>query len=259
MTFREKIRALRRAFHSFDRRATLMLFMLRHLNRPPTEVFLGAWKIVDEPTSKRLLKERLGVPSTHIRHFRLRHLIKLVFPQYVPTVTFDPEMLERMRRTPSVVASIHARTEFAMCAALDRAGIQSAIITAFDVRPAEIENYNFSTPPQNILRGRDVFVRALAALRSGKVVVCDVDFIADKDLPTARVYISTSLFEFARNINATLFFGYTQISDDGDMNCVFRQAPLDSASAEDDAQHFIAFTADVQSELSDLTIGDWTP
>lgn len=258
MTFRKKLRTLRKALRAFDQRAALMVFVLRHFRKPPAEVFRGAWRIIDGATSKRLIKDRHGVPPKHVRHFWLRHAIKLVFPQYVPTIVCNHEMLELMRRTPSVVASIHARTEFAMCAALDRAGLQSAIITAFPVKPAEIQNYNFSTPPQNILRKRDVFVQALSALRSGKVVVCDADFIVDKDLPSARVCISTSVFKFARNVKASLFFGYTQISDDGDMNCIFKPAPLSSASPEEDAQQFIAFLADVQSQVSDLTIGDWT-
>jgi len=258
MTFREKLLTLRKAFRRFDRRTTLMLFVLCNLHKPPTDVFRGAWRIIDRAKSKRSIEDRYGVPLKHVRHFRLRHAIKRVFPQYAPTVVADYEMLDLMRQTPSVVASIHARSEFAMCAALDRAGLQSAIITAFPVIPAEMQNYNFSTPPQNILRERDVFVQALAALRSKRVVVCDVDFIVDQNLPGARICISTSLFEFARKVKANLFFGYTQISDDGDMNCIFKPAPLGSASAEEDAQQFIAFLAGVQSQLLDLTIGDWT-
>jgi len=258
MTILNKVRTLRKVFRRFDRRATLIFFVFRSLHRPPAEVFCGAWRIVDGASSKRLIKDRYGVPLKHVRHFRLRHAIKRIFPEYAPTVIFDGNVLELMRQRPSVVASVHARTEFAMCAALDRAGLKSAIITAFPVQAAEIQNYNFSTPPQNILRKRDVFVQALAALRSGKVVVCDVDFIVDENLPGARVCISTSLFEFTRNVKANLFFGYTQVSDDGDMNCIFKPAPLSSASAEEDAQQFIAFLGGVQSELANLTIASWS-
>jgi hypothetical protein len=145
-----------------------------------------------------------------------------------------------------------------MCAALDRAGLQSAIITTNPVKPAEIQNYNFSMSPQNIIRQRDVFIQARAALKSGRVVICDVDFIADKNLPSARVCISTSLFEFARKIKANLFFGYAQISPDGAMNCIFKVASPHSTSSQEDAQRFIEFLKTVQSELSDLTIEDWT-
>lgn len=256
MTFKEKLLVLRKAFRFLDHRAALTVFVLRNLNNPPTEVFRGAWRLVNVPTSSRPPNDRFGVPPKHVRHYWLRHVIKLALPQYSPTVTFDPEVLERMRQGPAVIASLHARTEFAMCAALDRAGLQSAIITAFAVRPAEMQNYDLASAPQNILRDRDVFVRALAALRGRRVVICDADFIVDKGLPSARVYISTSIFEFARRVNATLFFGYAQISDEGDMNCIFKLAPR-AASAEEDAHRFIEFAADVQSEISNLTIGVW--
>ena len=73
-------------------------FVLRNLGQPPTDVFSGAWKIVDGQTSRRPIKGRLGVPPRHIRHFRLRQLIKLIIPRYAPTVTCDPEVVERMRR-----------------------------------------------------------------------------------------------------------------------------------------------------------------
>ncbi len=257
MTFEEKLLALRKAFRFLDHRAALMVLVLGNLDKPPTEVFRAAWRLVNVSTSRQPRNDRFGVPPKHVRHYCLRHLIKLALPQYSPTVTFDPKVLEHMRHGHSVIVSIHARTEFAMCAALDQAGLQSAIVTAFDVRPAEMQNYDFAAPPQNILRDRDVFVRALAALRSGRVVVCDADFIVDKGLPSARVCISTAIFEFARRVNATLFFGYTQISDEGDMNCIFRPAPH-ADSAEEDAHRFIDFAADVQSEITNLTIGDWT-
>jgi hypothetical protein len=258
MTFRTTLRALRKVTAQSERRVSLACHLLRNYHKPPQDVFLGAWKIIDAAPSKRLIKDRYGVPLRHVRHFRLRHAIKHVFPRYSPAVIADPQMLELIRQAPLVVASIHARTEFALCAALDRAGQECAIITADPVKPDEIQNYDFSTLPQNILRERDVFIQARAALKNGKVLICDADFIADKNLPSARVCISTSLFEFARKVKANLFFGYTQISPDGAMNCIFKAASPHSTSSQEDALRFIEFLKDVQSELSDLTIEDWT-
>ena len=258
MTFRTTLRALRKVTAQSKRRVSLALYLLCTWHKPPQDVFRTAWKIIDEAPSKRLLKDRYGVPLRHVRHFRLRHAIKQVFPCYSPTVIADPQMLELIRQAPSVVASIHARTEFALCAALERAGQKCAIITADPVKPDEIQNYDFSTLPQNILREGDVFIQARAALKSGRVLICDADFIADKDLPSARVCISTSLFEFARKVKANLFFGYAQVSPDGAMNCIFKAASPHSTSSQEDAQRFIEFLKDVQSELSDLTIEDWT-
>lgn len=257
MIFRQKLRVLRKTFRGFDRRAALIFFLLRNLHKPPDVIFRGAWRIIDGATSKRLVKERFGVPLRHVRHYRLRQAIKQIFPKYSPAVIVDREIMQFVQGGPSVIASIHARTEFAMCAALDRAGLQCVIITANPVKPAEIQNYDLSAPPQNILRERDVFVQARAALRGGKVVICDVDFIVDKDLPSARVCISTSLFEFARKAKAKLLFGYTQVSADGEMNCILEAAPPNSASAEEDARRFIAFLERVQGGPSDLTIGNW--
>lgn len=257
MTFKT-LRALRKATALSDRRESVACHLLRNYRKPPQDVFRGAWKIIDCAPSKRLIRDRYGVPLRHVRHFRLRHAIKQIFPGYSPIVIADPQMLELIRQAPSVVASIHARTEFALCAALDRAGQRCAIITADPVKPAEIQNYNFSTPPQNILRRRDVFLQARAALKNGRVLICDADFIADKDLPSARVCISTSLFEFAHRVKANLFFGYAQVSPDGAMNCIFKAASPHSTSPQEDAQQFIEFLRDTQSELSNLTIEDWT-
>jgi hypothetical protein len=257
MSILKTVRTLRSVFRRFDRRVTLMFFVLRRLHKPPAEVFCGAWKIVDGVSAKRLPKDRYGVPLKHVRHFRLRHAIKRIFPQYSPAVIADREMLELIKEAPAIIASIHARTEFAMCAALDRAGQQSAIVTAYPIQPAEMNIYSLSTSPQNILRQPDVFIQARAALKSGKIIICDVDFIADKDLPSTRICISTSLFEFARTVKSNLFFGYTQISPNGAMNCIFKAAPR-STSAQEDAQNFIAFLESVQNELTNLTVEDWT-
>jgi hypothetical protein len=42
------------------------------------------------------------------------------------------------------------------------------------------------------------------------------------------------------------------------MNCIFKVASPHSTSSQEDAQRFIEFLKTVQSELSDLTIEDWT-
>lgn len=258
MTFKTTLRALRKATALSDRRASVACHLLRNYRKPPQDVFRGAWEIIDAAPSKRLIRDRYGVPLRHVRHFRLRHAIKQIFPRYSPIVIADPQMLELIRQAPSVVVSIHARTEFALCAALDRVGQECAIITADPVKPAEIQNYDFSILPQNILLERDVFIQARAALKSGRVLICDADFIADKDLPTTRVCISTSLFEFAHRVKANLFFGYAEVSPDGAMNCIFKAASPHSTSPQEDAQQFIEFLRDKQSELSNLTIEDWT-
>lgn len=257
MTIRATLRTLRKATSLSERRAALAFYFLRNCYRTPEEVFRGAWRIIDDAPSKRLIKDRYGVSLQHVRHFKLRHAIKQVFPRYSPAVIADREMLDLIKKAPAIIASIHGRTEFAMCAALDRAGQKCAIITAYPVEPAEMNIYNLSTPPQNILRERDVFIHARAALKSGKVIVCDVDFIADKDRPSARICVSTSLFEFARKVKANLFFGYTQVASDGTMNCILRAAPC-STSPREDAQYFVAFLKDLQNVLPNITIEDWT-
>ncbi len=124
MLFRHKLRALRKTFRPFDRRAALIFFLLRNRYKPTDVIFRGAWRIIDSAVSKRPIKERFGVPLRHVRHYRLRHAIKQVFPQYSPVVVIDRDMLQLVRGAPTIIASIHGRTEFAMCAALDRAGLQ---------------------------------------------------------------------------------------------------------------------------------------
>jgi hypothetical protein len=183
--------------------------------------------------------------------------VKFFVPKFSPEVRFDETFLRRAFNAPCVVACIHSQTEFAICAALDRAGLQTAFVSAEPVSRPQLENYNFSILPLNILRQPDLFVKARAALKSGRVVVCDADFILNKGLPNAQVCISKSLFEFRRMSGANLFFGHVQISEDGAMDCIIEAVPQRSASALDDAKHFIDFLARFEGTPPQLTIRDW--
>ena len=216
--------------------------------------------MVDGATHASSVQRNLRkIPPRHIQHYNLRQVMKAFFPKFIPEVTMDCTVIDALRQGPSLIATIHARSELAICAALDRAGLRSAIITSSPITSSNTANYAFGTPPVNIARDRNVFIEARAALRDGCVVICDVDFVRDRGGPEEANYVSASFFAFQQAIKAKLYFGYTTISQDGVMNCVIVPRLGEGASPEATAREFIAFIDDMQGAKSGLQIGTWQP
>jgi len=197
------------------------------------------------------------MPVRHILHYNLRHFIKSVFPEFIPQVSIDPGVIEALGDGPSVIATIHLRSEYAICAALDKAGLASAVITANGMDPIDVHNYGFGTAPICIKRDRNVFLETRAALKNGRVIVCDVDYVSDRHEPAHAPYVSASLFAFQQAVKAKLYFGYTNISDDGQMECVIVRGRGEGISPEEAAQEFIDFIDRMQGVKSGLRIGTW--
>jgi len=193
----------------------------------------------------------------NVRHFQLRQLMKFLDPSFSPALRFDDEFLRTAFATPGVVACVHSQAEFAICAALDQVGVRTAFVSSTPVSQKELENYKFAVPPLNLLRGPDLFVQARAALKNGRAIVCDTDFILDKGLPGAKICISKSLFEFRRMLRLNLFFGHVRILEDGLMDCIFEAHRDGSTSAQQDAHSFIGFIERVSSPSTKLTIEIW--
>ncbi|WP_156150773.1 hypothetical protein [Hyphomicrobium sp. 99] len=123
--------------------------------------------------------------------------------------------------------------------------------------PVNVDNYGFVSHPLNIVRDRNVFIDARAALREDRVVVCDVDFVLDRKRPEEARYVSASFFAFQQAVKAKLYFGYTNIGQDGQIECVILPSRGDAASAEEAAQEFIDFIDKMQGEKSGIQIGVW--
>ncbi|MBS0240175.1 MAG: hypothetical protein JSR89_17310 [Proteobacteria bacterium] len=199
------------------------------------------------------------MPVRHIQHYNLRQLIKSFFPEFVPQVSIDPSVIAALQSGPSVIATIHSRSEYAICAALDKAGLASAVITAVRMDPIDVDNYGFGTAPICILRDRNVFLETRAALKEGRVIICDVDYVLDKHGPARSLYVSASFFAFQQAVKAKLYFGYTNISENGQIGCVVVPGSGEGISPEEVAREFIEFIDRMQGAKSGLRIGTWRP
>ena len=260
MNYGSRIRVIRRRFRPLRPKARLLLYILRNWGRPPGDVFCGAWKIVDDATPGTSIRRNFRkMPVRHIQHYNLRQVIKSVYPDFIPLVSIDRSVIDELRAGPSVIATIHSRSEYAICAALDKAGLASAVITAVRMDPIDVENYGFGTAPICILRDRNVFLETRAALKDGRVIVCDVDYVLDKHGPAHALYVSASFFAFQQAVKAKLYFGYTNISEDGQIDCVVVPGSGDGASPEEAAKEFIDFIDRMQGTKSGLRIGTWRP
>lgn len=258
MNMMARLKVLRRRFRPLRPRARLLFYILRNRRRPADEVFRGAWEIVDKATSGAKVERNVRkIPVRHIQHHNLRLSIKSFFPEFVPQVLIDSSVIDALRAGPSVIATIHSRSELAICAALDRAGIPSAIITSSPLDPIKADNYAFGTRPINIPRDRNVFVEARAALRDQCVVVCDVDFVLDRGGPGEANCVSMSFFAFQQAVKAKLYFGYTNIHGDGKIECVIVPRTGGASTPQSAAQEFIDFIDRMQGTKSGLRIGVW--
>lgn len=260
MNANARLKVLRRRFRPLRPRFRLLLYILRNRRKPAGEVFRGAWEIVDKATSGTSVKGNMrNIPVRHLQHYNLRQCIKVLFPDFVPQILVDPNIIDELRAAPSVIATIHSKSELAICAALERAGMRGAIITSSPIDPINAANYGFVVRPINIARDRNVFVEARAALRDGCVVVCDVDFILDRDGPEQANYISTSFFAFQQAVKAKLYFAYTTIHSGGETECVIVPCAEEASTAEASAREFIQFIDRMQGTRSGLAIGTWRP
>ncbi|MGO4684966.1 hypothetical protein [Hyphomicrobium sp. 2TAF46] len=260
MNYRARLRVIRRRFRPLRPKGRLLLYIVRNWWRPPKEVFRGAWKIVDEATAGTSVRRNFRkMPVRHIQHYNLRQVIKSVYPDFVPQISIDPNVIDALRTGPSVIATIHSRSEYAICAALDRAGLASAVITAGRMNPVDVDNYGFGTAPKCIQRDRNVFLEMRVALKDSCTIVCDVDYVLDKHGPAPALYVSASLFAFQQAVKAKLYFGYTNISDDGQIECVVVPAGGEGISPEDTAREFIEFIDRMQGTKLGLRIGTWRP
>lgn len=260
MNFGSRFRIIRRRFRPLRPKGRLSLYIVRNWRRPPEEVFRGAWKIVDEATAGTSVRRNFRkMPVRHIQHYNLRQVIKSVLPEFVPQVLIDPSIIEALQAGPSVIATIHSRSEYAICAALDKAGLASAVITADRMDPIDVDNYGFGTAPLCIRRDRNVFLEARIALKDGRAIICDVDYVMDKHGPDQALYVSASFFAFQQAVRAKLYFGYTNISEDGRIECIVVPGSGEGLSPEEAAREFIDFIDRMQGAKSGLRIGTWRP
>lgn len=237
-------------------------FLMRYRRTPGGELFKEAWKMLDKNSSASVVNNYRKIPSRNIRHYDFRQIFKRFFPNFAPEISLcDRDIINDLRSRPSIIATIHSKGEYAILAALDRAGLRTAMITASRMNAARVAGYRFQNPPLNLLRTSSTFVDARAALREGYTLLCDVDYVPNRKSPDADRYISTSLFDFQQRVKAQLFFAHMRIGAEGEMECVIERAPGSGNSDGSPvltANNFIAFVDRIQEMPSKLKVGDWS-
>lgn len=262
MNAREKLKVDLKHLRFIGRNLRVFTFLMRNRSKPADALFRDAWKKLDRNSSAVAAENFRKIPARNVRHHRFRQVFKHLFPSFLPEITLsDPGIIDELRSRQSIIAMIHTQGEYAILAALDRAGLRSAMITASPINTTRLANYGVRNAPLNILRTSSTFVEARAALRDGYTLVCDVDYVLDKKCANADRYISTPLFDFQRLVKADLYFAHIRIGEEGEMECVVERAPtndnLNGSSALTAAQ-FIEFIDKVQDKPSKFKVANWS-
>ncbi|SFV30037.1 hypothetical protein [Hyphomicrobium facile] len=260
MTTRKKLKTDLKHLWFIGQNIWVFVFLMRYRRRPTGALFREGWKMLDRNSSA--FNNYRKIPARNIRHYDFRQIFKYFFPNFEPEVTLsDRNIIDELCLRQSIITTIHSKGEYAILAALDRAGLKTAMITASPMNTTRLASYGFQNPPLNILRTSSTFVEARAALRDGYTLLCDVDYVPNRKSANADRYISTSLFDFQRLVKAQLFFAHMRIGEEGEMECVIERAPDSDNSNESSvltANNFIAFIDKIQEKPSKLKVGNWS-
>jgi hypothetical protein len=259
MGYRKRLRKARKRLQLLRPKFRLFVFLMRHRNMPVDVLFRKAWKMVDEESVGVMIENNFRqIPRRHVLHHNFRQIFKYLFPSFSPEIIFRNQgVIDALGSQQSMIATIHSYSEYAISAALDAAGLKSAIITANPINPVELANYSFRTPPANILRTRGAFIEARTALQNGYILICDVDYVLNKESTNTKKYISTAIFDFQRSVKAQLFFAYTRIGEDGQIECIIERAGV-RESAFQSATEFVEFIDSVQAQPGGMEVASWS-
>jgi hypothetical protein len=262
MTPREKLKIDLKHLRFLSRNIGIFAFLMRNRSKPANALFRDAWKKLDRNSSTVVFNNFRQIPARNIRHSNFRQVFKHLFPSFLPEITLsDSGVIDELRSRQSIIATIHSQGEYAILAALDRAGLRSAMITASTINTTKLANYGLRNQPLNILRTSSTFVEARAALRKGYTLVCDVDYVLDKKSVNGERYISKSLFDFQQLVKAQLFFAHVRIGAEGEIECVIERAPGSGNSDEPSvlaAYKFIEFIDKAQERPSRFKVANWS-
>ena len=259
MGYRKRLRKTRKRLQLLRPKFRLFAFLIRHRKMPVDVLFRKAWKMIDEDSVGVVIGNNFRrIPTRHILHHNFRQVFKYLFPSFSPEIIFEnQDVIDGLGSKQAIIATIHSCSEYAIPAALDAVGLKSAIITADPINPVELANYKLRTPPANILRTRGAFIDARTALQNGYILICDVDYVLDKESPNTDRYVSTSIFDFQRSVKAQLFFAYARIREDGKIECVIERAGIRETSFQS-ATEFIEFIDSIQGRRCGLKVANWS-
>jgi hypothetical protein len=260
MTPKETLKIGAKRLRFICRNFRLFVFLMQHRNAPADTLFREAWRMFDRKTAPTAIGNNFRqIPDRHFRHYNFRHFFKYLFPSFLPEIKLDQSVISAIGSQKSIIATIHSKSEYAILAALERAGLRTAMITASSMNVSKLETYGIKKPPLGILRTPGAFIEARSALRDGYTLVCDVDYVLGRRYMNVERYISASLFDFQRVVGAQMFFAYTRIDENGQIECIVEQARHSSAQPSFlSAAQFIEFIDKVQGQPSGLKVANWS-
>lgn len=261
MNFRKKLSRAWRLTRIFPCRLRLIAFLFLNRRLPVDLLFQQAWRLVDDSTSLEDRKKNIQQISVlHFLHHELRQLFYLLFPNFSPPIVLmNWAVIDNLRAQQSIITTMHSRSEYALLAALDRAGLATSFISHRPIHEERLAKYRFQISPTNILQTRSVFLDARSAMNSGRIVVCDVDFVIAQGTADMKHYVSTAAFEFCSSVKGKLFFAHTRIGNEGQIECIIESADFNASSSGRSTQagaSFIAFIDRVQDYPSGLSIAN---
>jgi len=248
---KRRSRALKRILFAIGNAPTFLPLTVRRRCAPDI-LFRNAWS---ELAHKYLVADRgpdlcrrsapLGL------HYRLRHTFRLFFRDFRPEISLRcaPDAFDVIRSRPGVIVSVHAFTEYAIASALHKAGIPVAFVTYGALREDDLALYRFDFPPTEIQNSPAMMLDCRSALRSGRNVMCDVDYRTTTGTAPPNHFISPSMFDFRRIAKAPLFFAHARVSCEGALECIlqlFDDGRPRTGSGETDARAFVEFLNEVE-------------
>ena len=259
MGYRKRLRKARKRLQLLRPKFRLFVFLIRHRKMPVDVLFRQAWKMIDADSVGVVIENNFRqIPTRHILHHNFRQVFKYLFPSFSPEIIFEnQDVIAALGSKQAIIATIHSYSEYAIPASLDAVGLKSAIITADPINPVELANYSFRTLPANILRTRGAFIDARTALQNGYILICDVDYVLDKENTNTDRYVSTAIFDFQRSVKAQLFFAYTRIGEDGQIECIIERAGISETSFQS-ATEFVEFIVRIQGRPCGLKVANWS-
>lgn len=215
----------------------LFVFLVRNGATPEKALFRKTWIwIRKQGVISFPKKDPYGISQVNFLHHEIRYYFKQLFRNYSPEIVpLDPNIVLALENSRSVVVINHSKSEYALCAALDAAGLQSAIVTHGPLQENEISNYFFCRRPISFLKSASTFIEARAAMKRGVILILYADV-----LERGLLEFSCAAFEFQRAIKANLHFAKIEICEEGQMKCIIKPA-ADSTDDQTTMMEFKAF------------------
>jgi hypothetical protein len=187
------------------------------------------------------------IPVENIVLCRILHVVRTRFPNYKPSIRVTNSSLIAKITDPTqkaIVVTIHNGVSTSVIELLQSSGRPCSLITVWS---GSGRFYNILGCPADvrmIYPDQDAFLRARRDMQEGRVVFCHPDGLAQgASGAPERLRIGPSIFEFARMVDARIYYALAQVSAAGAIVVQIEEprCQLGSTSAADMARDFVAF------------------